>query len=96
MESVGRELAVKRLVKFDGEGSLKAYCDLMIGNLFLVKGLRVVDGKNGMFVSMPRQQSKGGKWFDSVETLTKETKTEVERLVLAAYKEEVSLSGTVA
>ena len=96
MESLSTDLAVKRLVKFDGEGSLKAYCDLLVGNLFLIKGLRVVAGKNGVFVSMPRQQSKGGKWFDSVETLTKEAKTEVERLVLAAYGEEVSLSGTVA
>jgi len=42
--------------------------------------------------SRPRQQSKGGKWFDSVQTLTKETKMEVERLVLAAYMEEVSLT----
>ena len=96
MENSTSELAVKRLVKFDGEGALKAYCDLLVGNLFLIKGLRVVVGKNGLFVSMPRQQSKGGKWFDSVETLTKEAKTEVERLVLAAYEEELSLSGTTA
>ena len=92
MEHVATQLSVKRLVKFDGEGSLKAYCDLAIGDLFLIKGLRVVDGKNGLFVSMPRQQSKGGKWFDSVQTLTKETKMEVERLVLAVYAEEVSLT----
>ena len=92
MESLVADLSVKRLVKFDGEGSLKAYCDLVVGNVFLIKGLRVVDGKNGLFVSMPRQQSKGGKWFDSVQTLTKETKVEVERLVLAAYTEEASLT----
>ena len=92
MEHVATQLSVKRLVKFDGEGSLKAYCDLAIGDLFLIKGLRVVDGKNGLFVSMPHQQSKGGKWFDSVQTLTKETKMEVERLVLAVYAEEVSLT----
>ena len=93
MENLVGDLSVKRLVKFDGEGSLKAYCDLMVGNLFLIKGLRVVEGKNGLFVSMPRQQSKGGKWFDSVQTLTKDIKMEVERRVLAAYTEEVSLTS---
>ena len=93
MESLVTDLSVKRLVKFDGEGSLKAYCDLMVGNVFLIKGLRVVEGKNGLFVSMPRQQSKGGKWFDSVQTLTKDIKMDVERLVLAAYTEEVSLTS---
>ena len=86
MERVSADLAVKRLVKFDGEGSLKAYCDLTVGTLFLIKGLRVVDGKNGLFVSMPRQQSKGGKWFDSVEPLSKDTKDEVNRIVLEAFQ----------
>ena len=92
MDRLVGDLQVKRLVKFEGEGSLKAYCDLAVGDSFLIKGLRVVEGKNGLFVSMPRQQSKGGKWFDSVATLTKETKIEVERLVLAAYTEEASLT----
>ncbi len=94
--SNGMELAVKRLVKFDGEGSLRAYCDLVISDTFLVKGLRVVDGKNGLFVSMPRQQTKQGKWFDSVETLTKETKSEVDRIVLDAYREELSTADAVS
>lgn len=80
------ELAVKRVTKLNGEGSIKAYADLAIGEAFLIKGLRVVDGKNGMFVSMPRLQKKDGKWIDSVEALTKGAKGEVERIVLEAYQ----------
>ncbi len=87
---MGTDLSVKRLVKFDGEGSLRAYCDLAIGDGFLVKGLRVVEGKRGLFVSMPRQQGKDHKWYDSVETLTKEVKTAVDRAVLDAYQQELS------
>ena len=89
MEALATDLEVKRLVKFDGEGSLKAFCDLAVGNLFLVKGLRVVDGKRGLFVSMPRQQMKNGKWFDSVSAITKEAKEEVDRVVLEAYHQGV-------
>ena len=91
MERLATDLTVKRLVKFDGEGALKAYCDLAVGSHFLIKGLRVITGKNGTFVSMPRQQSKGGKWFDSVEVLSKDTKGEVDRVVLEAYQQETSL-----
>ena len=80
------DVVVKRLVKFEGEGSIKAYCDVAVGEQFLIKGLRVVLGKNGLFVSMPRQQTKNGKWFDSVETLTKDAKDEVDRVVLDAYQ----------
>ncbi len=88
MESATMELSVKRLVKFDGEGSLKAYVDLGIGDLFLIKGLRVVEGKNGLFVSMPRQQGKDSRWYDSVVALTKETRAEIGRVVLEAYQRE--------
>jgi stage V sporulation protein G len=85
METPATELEVKRLIRFDGDGNLKAYCDLAIGNAFLVKGLRVLEGKNGLFVSMPRQQGKDQKWYDSVLALTKEARQAVGRVVLDAY-----------
>ena len=78
---------VKRLVKFDGEGSLRAFCDLAIGEQVLVKGVRVVKGRHGLFVSMPREQGKDHKWYDSVTLLTDETKTAVTRVVLEAYQQ---------
>jgi stage V sporulation protein G len=84
---MGTELAVRRLVKFDGDGSLKAYCDLAIGDRFLVKGVRVVQGRNGLFVSMPREQGKDQKWYDSVAILTEEAKADVSRVVLEAYQQ---------
>jgi DNA-binding cell septation regulator SpoVG len=43
--------SVKRLYRFDGEGPLKAIADVSIGEEFLVKGFRVVEGKKGVFVS---------------------------------------------
>lgn len=78
---------VQRLIKFDGEGSLKAFCDLVVGEWFVIKGLRVVNGRKGVFVSMPRQQGKDTKWYDVVEPLTKEVKQEVDQLILAAYQQ---------
>ena len=88
MNALGNELSVKRMVRFDGEGSLKAFCDLAIGEMLLVKGLRVVEGKKGLFVSMPRQQGKDAKWYESVVALTKEAKDEISRVVLESYRQE--------
>lgn len=82
------ELAVKRMMRFDGEGSLKAFVDVAIGDSFIVKGFRVVDGKNGLFVSMPRQQGKNGKWFDTVSPISDTAKHEIGRVVLEAYQQE--------
>lgn len=88
MEQAVADFAVKRLIKFNGEGSLRAYCDLSVGDALLIRGLRVVEGKNGLFVSMPRQQGKDGKWYDNVSLLTKDVKEEVGRVVLEAYEQE--------
>ena len=88
MKTREMDLEVKRLIRFDGEGALKAYCDLAIAEAFLIKGLRVIEGKNGLFVSMPRQQGKDHRWYDSVVALDKDTKNEVGRIVLDAYQQE--------
>jgi len=88
MDTAVMDLAVKRLIRFDGDGSLRAFCDLAIGEQFLIKGLRVVEGKNGLFVSMPRQRGKDSKWYDQFLALTKEAKLEMFRVVLEAYERE--------
>jgi stage V sporulation protein G len=84
MKASEPRLVVTRIVRFEGTGAVRAYCDLAIGDLFTIRGLRVVEGKNGRFVSMPRQMGKNQKWYDMVE-LAKELKNEVDRIVLEAY-----------
>lgn len=77
---------VTRLYKFDGNGKTKAICDVSIGEQFLVKGFRVVEGKNGLFVSMPAQPGKNGKWYDNAFPLTSEGRQFLNQTVLSAYE----------
>jgi len=79
------KLAVSRLHKLDGTSSTKAFCDLSILDSFIIKGLRVVEGEKGLFVSMPREEGKDGKWYNTVIPLNREVKDEIEKLVLEAY-----------
>lgn len=78
-------LSVTRFVRCEHDGELKAFCDVAIGEHLLVKGVRVVQGRKGPFVSMPRQCSKSGKWYDSVILRTKEARMALARTVLDAY-----------
>lgn len=82
------ELAVKRINKLDGTGTLKAFCDLAVAESFLITGIRVIAGKKGLFVSMPREQGKDGNWYDTVVPLSKETRQQISDLVLGAYQSE--------
>ena len=79
------KLAVSRIHKLDGEGSLKAFCDLSLFDSFVVKGLRVVEGKEGLFVGMPSEPGKDGKWYNTFMPTTKEAREELDRVVLEAF-----------
>lgn len=79
------KLEVSRIHKLDGTGPTKAFCDLSVFDSFVIKGLRVVEGEKGLFVSMPSEAGKDGKWYNTVIPLRREVKDEIEKLVLEAY-----------
>jgi stage V sporulation protein G len=81
------QLQISRVYRVDGESKLKAFVDVSLGGL-VVKGLRIMDGENGLFVSMPRHQGKDGRWYNTVYPTTKEVQQELTQLVLSAYREE--------
>lgn len=81
-----QDLQVVRLYRLDGESKIKAFADVSIGS-FIVKGVKVLEGKNGLFISMPQEKSKDGKWYDTVFPSTKEARKSLNELVLEAYQQ---------
>jgi len=79
------KLEVAKVRKLNGSGATKAFCDLSVLGSFIIKGLRVVQGEKGLFVSMPQEAGKDGKWYTTVVPLRREVKDEIEKLVLEAY-----------
>ncbi|MBN3041020.1 MAG: SpoVG family protein [Candidatus Omnitrophica bacterium] len=80
------DLRVTRLFRFSGEGPTKAVCDVVIGEEFLIKGFRIVEGKDGLFVSPPREKGKDGKWYSNALALTQQAKNALNEAVLAGYE----------
>ncbi|KPK38015.1 MAG: hypothetical protein AMJ78_10685, partial [Omnitrophica WOR_2 bacterium SM23_29] len=74
--------------RFNGDSALKAIVDVAIGEEFLVKGFRLVEGKNGLFVAVPRQQGNDGKWYGTAFPLTEEAKRELDRVILEFFEDE--------
>ncbi len=79
-------ISVSRIHKLESDSKLKAFADVSFSGI-VVKGFSVVNGSKGLFVSMPRQQGKDGKWYDTVSPATKELKQQLSDAVLSAYKE---------
>jgi stage V sporulation protein G len=61
------DVEVTDIRKIIGDGSLRASADVKVGGSLLIKGVCVMKGKRGVFVSMPRKASKDGRWFDVLE-----------------------------
>lgn len=81
-----QNLEVSRIYKVDGESKLKAFVDIAIGE-WVIKGLRIVEGKDGLFLGMPRHQGKDGRWYNTVILNSKEVLQELTDLVLTAYNQ---------
>ena len=76
-------ITVVRLKKFES-GNFKAFADVSFDGV-VVKGCRVMDGKNGLFATLPSQKGKDEKYYDTVTIEDKELKAEFVRVVLAEY-----------
>lgn len=79
-------IKISRIYKVSGDSTLKAFVDIILGGI-IIKGLRIVNGKKGLFLGMPRHQGKDGKWYSTVYPATKEIQQELTDLVLGAYQE---------
>ena len=80
-------VAVDRIYRFDNGGQLKAFADIVLGGQFQVKGFRVVDGKKGVFVSMPSEIGKDGNWYNTFKPMTKDAQDELSRVIMEAYNQ---------
>lgn len=79
------KLEVARIHKLDGTGATKAFCDLSVLGSIVIKGLRIVEGKDGLFVSMPQEAGRDGKWYNTVIPMNREVRDKIEKLVLESY-----------
>ena len=81
------QLKVDRIHKLSDNGPMKAFVDLSINDVLVIKGLRVVQGQKGLFVSMPQEQGKDKRWYDTIRCLSSEIRDRINEKVLTAYRE---------
>lgn len=65
-------------------GKTAAFFDIQTDDGITIKGFKVVNGANGLFVSSPNEKGKDGKYYDSV-ILPKEMKEGLEKIALEEY-----------
>lgn len=87
MKTMAMEIEVVDIRKSIGNGNIKANATVRFGGCLTVKGVKVVTGKNGLFVSLPSNPGKDGRWINIVE-VSGEIKQELENKVLDSFDKE--------
>ena len=79
---------VARIDRLVQKGNVKAIASVSLDGMFVVKGLKVMDGRKGLFVSMPQESytDKGEKKYSNIFfPITNAAKMELQDAVLKAY-----------
>jgi stage V sporulation protein G len=76
------------------EEKLKAFVSVTFDNAFVVRGLKVISGKEGYFVSMPSRKRKDGSYQDIAHPINNDMRKKLEDAILDEY-EKVKASGVV-
>jgi stage V sporulation protein G len=72
-------------LKNDSGGKTAAFFDIETNDGIAIKGFRLVNGSNGLFMSSPDQKGKDGKYYETV-ILPKEMKSDLEKMALDEFK----------
>ena len=71
------------------EEKLKGFANITLDNAFVVRGLKIINGTKGLFVSMPSKRRSNGSFQDVAHPINSETRKMIEYMVLEAYQKEV-------
>ena len=71
-------------LKNDSGGKTAAFFDIQTNDGIIIKGFRIVNGSNGLFISAPNDKGKDGKYYDNV-ILPKEMKSDVEKQAIEEF-----------
>lgn len=68
------------------EEKLKAFVSIVLDGCFMVNDIKVIRGKDGLFISMPSRKKKNGEFKDVAHPLNNETRQLIEDSVLDEYE----------
>jgi stage V sporulation protein G len=73
-------------VNLRDEERLKAFVNITFDDVFVIRGLKVIEGQRGLFVCMPSRRLDDGSHRDIAHPISNEFRQEIEDRVLAEYE----------
>lgn len=74
-----------RIRKVTSEGKLKAYVTVTFDNCFVVHNVKIIEGKDGLFIAMPSKKTATGEYKDVAHPISPEFRTDLQNKILEEY-----------
>ena len=81
-------------MKVGSYGKIKAFFDLELDNGFVIKGFKLIEGKDGLFVGNPSQKNAQGT-YDQMCFIPKDVNDNIKKIALDHYANESQSAGDV-
>jgi stage V sporulation protein G len=81
------EITEVRIYTAAAQGNLKAYATVTLDDSYVIHGLKVLEGENGLWVSMPATRTRKGDFKDIFHPITKDARAALVDAVIAKYEE---------
>ena len=82
------DVRVRLVAKEDSK--LKAVASMTIEDCFVVHDIKIIQGQEDYFIAMPSRKTSDGEYKDIVHPINTETREQIIKIVLDAFKEELA------
>ena len=84
------EITSVKVKKEEREGSrMKGRASVLIDDGLAIHNIRIIEGKNGLFIAMPSRKAADGEYRDIAHPINSETREQIQKLILEKYQETV-------
>lgn len=80
-------------INIRGEEKLKGFVNVTFDDVFVVRGLKVIQGNSGLFVCMPSRKMQDGTYKDIAHPIRNDFRQELEKLILDEYHRLLETDG---
>ena len=74
-----------RIRKVEGEGKLRAYVTVTFDDCFGVHNVKIIEGKDGLFIAMPSRKTANGEYKDVAHPISPDFRNSLQDKILEEY-----------
>lgn len=84
------DIQIRLVTKATETGKLKAVASIVIDGAFAIHDIKIIEGKEGVFIAMPSRKTPDGAFRDIAHPINTEARSEVCNAILDAYNKEAA------